>query len=341
MVLANLRKQAWDHFIPLMVTIELTEDCNFKCVHCYNYDRSKYHEDNVLDLELLKKVLPELKEAGTLLVSFTGGEPLLYPQITEAITAAKRVGLEVGIKTNASLLNEQRTQMLADLGVSQVEISLYGLSIESVKPFTQASFDGQKLSKALGLLKTVGIEVQLNIILNKHNFEELDQMLEFCQERSLFHTLTYEITKRYDGTVDSQNHRLTDDQVQKLLLRKDLNLASQCEKDPSNLNSFQCTCARLNCAITARGIVYPCMGAPMASGDLNKKSFLDVWKNSREFSWIRSLKTEDFKDCLECGVSNFCNRSSGNIYSNTGNYTGCDESTLKMSTMKSKIKPSE
>jgi len=87
--------------------------------------------------------------------------------------------------------------------------------------------------------------------------------------------------------------------------------------------------------ISFTGKVFPCIGAPIIAGDLRRDSFGNIWKNSPEFKKIRNLKASDFKSCETCNVIDYCQRSSGAIYCDTGDYTGCSESTLSAAKIRS------
>ena len=71
---------------PGLVNFEITEDCHFTCVHCYNPFRT--HKKKKFDPELTEKVLDRLIEEGIFNINFTGGEPFskkdfLYKGIEE------------------------------------------------------------------------------------------------------------------------------------------------------------------------------------------------------------------------------------------------------------------
>ncbi|HXU61576.1 MAG TPA: hypothetical protein VN962_07750, partial [Polyangia bacterium] len=79
-MVAYLQKQAYTNLVPLNVSLELTLRCNIRCLHCYNFDRDTRgpacgdgHEAPELSLDEIHRVLGELREAGTLFLSLTGG----------------------------------------------------------------------------------------------------------------------------------------------------------------------------------------------------------------------------------------------------------------------------
>ncbi|MDP7038507.1 MAG: SPASM domain-containing protein, partial [Myxococcota bacterium] len=87
---------------------------------------------------------------------------------------------------------------------------------------------------------------------------------------------------------------------------------------------MQCSCAKGKCAISSTGEVYPCIGAPIPSGNIREQSFADIWQRSPVLNRIRNLKHEDFSSCQGCDLRPYCQRSSGAVYANTGDYTAAE-----------------
>ncbi len=336
-VFSRMKEIAWNQYTPLTTTIELTEECNFKCLHCYNYDRSKNKRNLFFDWELFQRIVPEIKKVGGLVISLTGGEPLLYPWFNQAVALIKKNHMEVVVKTNGSYLSRSKIKELKDFGVDQFEISVYGYHLDTVKKFNQSDFDYLKLTDLIKNLKSEEMPFIFTVVLNRVNYKEYPLLIDLLNEYKAEFRATLQITKRYDGTDSSLKLNLTNKQLTEFYRSKYAGVVQKCERDPTDLRSLQCSCARLNCAINAKGIVYPCMGAPMPSGDLKQKSFEEIWYKSTELNWIRNLKGRDFKNCQTCSVIEYCDRSSGNIYSNTGKYTGCDEETFRVASLLSTI----
>ena len=133
------------------------------------------------------------------------------------------------------------------------------------------------------------------------------------------------ITTRYDGTRSSTDERVDPETLERLY-RKPL---QPWVRGPNSTaaQAPQCSCGRSTCGISAYGDLYPCIGAPLPAGNLREKSFTDIWSTSPVLNWIRSLQLDDFSVCKPCPHRIYCRRSSGAIYSNTGDYTGPEEWT--------------
>ncbi|EQC50751.1 radical SAM protein, partial [Bacteriovorax sp. DB6_IX] len=102
----KLRINALKNCIPLNVTIELSQQCNFRCSHCYNFDRTQSNSipsENKLSPKLSQeevlRIISEIKQQGALSVCFTGGEVLLERNLEIYIQKAKEIGLNVRLKS--------------------------------------------------------------------------------------------------------------------------------------------------------------------------------------------------------------------------------------------------
>ncbi|EKD89644.1 MAG: radical SAM protein, partial [uncultured bacterium] len=98
--------------MKLLCNYYVTLRCNARCEFC-NIWRQK---DNFTlleqSLEDIEKNLKALKKLGVKIIDFTGGEPLLYPYLTEALKLAKKIGFYTTITTNCSLYSQYAENLL-------------------------------------------------------------------------------------------------------------------------------------------------------------------------------------------------------------------------------------
>lgn len=319
----RLIQEAKTNFIPLMTTIEITQTCNFKCLHCFNFDRSEGKSSRFstrLSDDDILKVIDEAINEGALTLTFTGGEPLLHPGLFKFIEAVRARRKHIRIKSNASLITPEMAKRLKSAGVHEIEASLYASSQETFSHFTKSYLSIDRVFDGIKNAKEQGIHIIGNIILNRLNIPEFEAMLKKLEDMTIPHNVSLEITKRHDGT-DTADIAPTKEQIEDLMKGpfKHYFLAT------NDCGGLQCPCATYICGISANGDVYPCIGAPLKSGNIKEKPFKDIWRNSIVLNWIRNLKSEDFKDCHSCSIKNYCQRSSGTALNNTGIYQGKDE----------------
>ena len=108
-----------------VVVWNITKQCNLKCLHCYAKATASAAPDELGHAEGLA-LLRDLKEFGVPVVLFSGGEPLMRPDLPELVAFTVAQGMRAVISTNGTLIDRERARQLRDLGLSYVGISLDG-----------------------------------------------------------------------------------------------------------------------------------------------------------------------------------------------------------------------
>lgn len=94
-----------------MLFIELTARCNERCLHCYAESSPERSES--LTIDEVRRLLAEARELGAPAIQFTGGDPLTYPHLVEAVAAARKLAYDhVEIYTNGLLLDVEMLERL-------------------------------------------------------------------------------------------------------------------------------------------------------------------------------------------------------------------------------------
>ena len=333
-VLNRKIQKARQNFQPLFATLELTQICNLKCKHCYNFDRqsSAATKASHLPVSLAKKAIEGLYELGALSLALTGGEPLLYPDLNEVITLAMENHFHIRIKSNATLITKERSQELSQLGVKEFDVSLYGINEQQYIDFTgKRGFN--KTLEGVKYLKDEGITVNLGIILHRHNVESLAEFIELAQKLDCPYQVSDEVTDRYDKSMATETLGITKEQYISLLEGPFREFFDHQNSE----HALMCGCAKTVIGIGHQGNVYPCIGSPILAGNISSSSLVKIWKESPTFKSIRGLSALDFKECQSCEYISKCSRSSGSAFINTGKFTGCDPSAKEFAKARSEV----
>lgn len=335
-ILKNAHMIAYQNCIPWFVTIELGLQCNLSCHHCYNFDRANpqpHHFQNYLSKERILLLINELKAAGTLMIAFSGGEAMLNPDIYDYIKQVRTNHLIAKLKTNGTLINKSSAQKLKESGLHDADISFYGSNNIEHDWLTNQDGSFQKTLDGTKALRALDIAVTMNFIIHKKNYHSIEKMIHLAENLGCQYSLSPELTARYDNTKMTTEAALTEVEYRELLTGPYRELFFDSNPD----KTMQCECARTVCAINSTGIVYPCIGAPIPSGNILKNNFKEIWENSTEFQKIRNLKSDDFKTCSNCDLLANCTRSSGSAFVNTGNYTGPNPQNCMEATVRSEL----
>src|SRR5215472_5108794 len=112
-----------DH--PIQVHIIPIRRCNLSCAYCNEYDDFS----DPVPVEEMYRRIDKLAELGTTLVTISGGETLLHPQLDDIIRRIRFHGMISGLITNGYLLTPQRIRQLNAAGLDHLQIS-----IDNVQP---------------------------------------------------------------------------------------------------------------------------------------------------------------------------------------------------------------
>jgi MoaA/NifB/PqqE/SkfB family radical SAM enzyme len=144
-----------DH--PILVHMIPTRRCNLSCTYCNEYDQ---HSDPVPVEALLQRV-DQLAALRTSIVTMSGGEPLLHPNLDRVIRRVHEHGMIAGLITNGYLLTADRIERLNEAGLDQLQIS-----VDNVQPDDVSKKSLKVLDRKLQLLaEHAGFQVNINSVL--------------------------------------------------------------------------------------------------------------------------------------------------------------------------------
>jgi MoaA/NifB/PqqE/SkfB family radical SAM enzyme len=144
-----------DH--PVMAHIIPIRRCNLACTYCNEYDDFS----KPVSAEIMYERLDRLADLGTTIITFSGGEPLLHPDLDRLISHIRRRGILAGMITNGYLLTAQRVKQLNDAGLDHMQIS-----IDNVKPDDVSKKSLKVLDKKLQILAEHALfHVNINSVL--------------------------------------------------------------------------------------------------------------------------------------------------------------------------------
>jgi len=165
----ELRMIAWGAMStrhPIMAHIIPTRRCNLSCTYCNEYDDFS----KPVPTETMIARIDQLADLGTVVVTLSGGEPLLHPDLDEIIAAMRRRGLIASMITNGYLLTPDRVQRLNRAGLDWMQIS-----IDNVMPDDVSKKSLKVLDKKLQVLAENAIfRVNINSVVGGgiHNPED-------------------------------------------------------------------------------------------------------------------------------------------------------------------------
>jgi len=148
--LLSTRHPVLAHLIPI-------RRCNLSCAYCNEYDNFS----KPITLKVMFARVDQLAALGTTIVTLSGGEPLLHPELEEIIRRIRRHGILAGMITNGYLLTPQRIERLNRAGLDHLQIS-----IDNVRPDEVSKKSLKVLDQKLQMLARHAIfQVNINSVL--------------------------------------------------------------------------------------------------------------------------------------------------------------------------------
>jgi len=186
----NLAKAAGERR-PIVVW-NLTRTCNLRCVHCYTDSEAKKYPDE-LTTEQCKAVLDDLAQFKVPAVLFSGGEPLVRPDLFELAAYARGLGLHVVLSTNGTLIDRKAAERFVELKFAYI-----GISLDSAIPKIHDSFRGmegafERTMRGFQHCRDVGQKVGLRLTLTRHTADNLDQIFDLIEERGIDRACFYHL----------------------------------------------------------------------------------------------------------------------------------------------------
>lgn len=309
-----MNKRTVEYEYPIYVTFCITSRCNAGCKHC----SSKMANKDDLSTETIIKTLYDLKKCGVFSVALSGGEPLMHPDIRKIAETAARLGLRVGIGTNGKIVNSQIINMLKEIGVDRVQISLDGSKANTHDSFRNVNGMYDSAIKAIRLLVAAGVKTNICMTPTRLNFTELEEVIDMAYimgangfNLSQFVPINDEMMSldltptewsdvlniwnrkrlQYNGKMAFTSH-----EAQLVLI----------DKSYKEMKGFiGCQAGIGNACILSDGTVLPCVMLYEPLGNVKEQSFQEIWENSVLVKKLKDRSNLKGK-CLKCSNAMKC-----------------------------------
>ena len=340
---------------PLSVHFDLTYRCNERCVHCY-LDHDDHGE--LTTAECLA-VMEELASAGTLFLTFSGGEIFLRPDLYEILAAARRLHFDVSLKTNALLVTAERAARLREFGVRRVQISVYSDVPAVHDAITKVPGSLQRTLAAIPLLLEQGLQVKLACPLMQENLLAYRGVMALAEELGIPYVLDLTITPMMDGSGGPLAHRasvssllpvLQDPALQGCKPQPSAEVSSAVESSLAGIGSavssgiessayedLPCSAGHNSCYISPYGDVFPCVQLPQAAGNLRRERFSDIWYHAPQLERLRGIRDSHLPVCSRCEIRTYCERCPGLALMEGGDLLGAYERACDLAEQKARL----
>lgn len=264
--------------LPRGLFINYSNVCNFHCEQCFTQSPNGLKKSR-LTIEKMKELADQADELGMYEIDIQGGEPLLYPDLFELISAFGPERFYLIITTNGYLLDEKMAKRLADAGISRVVVSLDSMKEEIHDQFRGKVGAHKHALKALENTKNVGMQPSVNFLVGHYNARtgEVEEMCKFCSDNGYQVGL---IIATPTGNWKNNLEIMLDDEDNKHLqmLRKQYpNVWRDIWPPIDNTREKICGCPAVNRSyINPNGDVLPCPYLHMKIGNIFESSLKNI-----------------------------------------------------------------
>src|SRR5512138_2989398 len=168
---------------PFTIAWEVTRACAYACVHC-RADAQHKRDPRELSTAEAKTLIERLAAFGNHpILVFTGGDPMMRSDLFELIAYANECGLRCSLTPTATALpTKERLEKVREAGIRRIALSLDAPRPEIHDNFRQVPGSWQRTMDILHRAQAIGLSVQVNTTVAKHNVDVLDKMIPFLQE---------------------------------------------------------------------------------------------------------------------------------------------------------------
>lgn len=331
-----------------LVFWETTGGCNLECIHCRRLDVSQQLMKDDLSTDESFKLVEQIAEAGngTILV-LSGGEPLFRKDIFEIAKHAKKQGLTLALATNGTLVDEDMARRIVEAGIQRCSVSLDGADAKTHNEFRRLEGSFEAAIRGIKNLRNVGMEVQINSTIAKHNEHQVKELYKMAQELDAVALHIFMLVPVGCGVQIAEDQMLEPERYEEILnwfydISKEKRIQTKATCAPHYFRIMRqrareegihitpqthgmaamtkgCLAGSAVCFVSHKGEVFPCGYLPVEAGNIRKQKFRDIWEGSEVFKKLRDPDNLEGK-CGICEYKKVCLGCRARAFYDRGNY---------------------
>lgn len=311
---------------PIYMTLGITSGCNYQCKHCGNDSTCSKNTD--LTPDEIYELIDQMVDFGLLKLNFTGGEPLLNPELINYIMYAKGQIPRITLTTNGSLVVSENALKLKQAGLNMAKISIDGAE-EFHDYFRGVNGAYCKAINAIRCFQDAGVEVRVQSTLTNKNTESIIELMRILAELGIPHQTIVPVCpigragknmmlsppeyKKYIYKVYEQVKTLmsegykTNFQIRPVFGASELFDGLKTSFETLSMK-YSCEALLNTMEIQPNGDVVACSFLEEKIGNIRNNTISEIW-NSIEANDLRDLflGSKRNKDCVGCKKDSLCN----------------------------------
>ncbi len=328
-----------------LIAWEVTRSCNLACKHC----RAEAHPEpypGELDTAEAKALIDTFPEVGNPIIIFTGGDPMMRPDVYELIAYATAKGLRCVFSPNGTLVDPANARRLKEAGVQRCSISIDGPDAASHDVFrgVPGAFDASM--RGIEFLKAAGLEFQINTTVTRDNLTQFKKIFDLCErigskawhifllvpvgraaeiDEQVISAAQYEEVLHwfYDFRKSTSMHLKATCAPHYYRIMRQRAREEGLSITPENFGMDAMTRGCLGgtgfCFISHVGQVQPCGYLELDCGNVRTTPFPEIWRSSEYFRQFRTQSCYTGK-CGACEYHKVCGGCRARAYTMSGDH---------------------
>ena len=309
------------------IKIELTKACTLSCIHC----SSNASSNNPLQLtrEIVLSLLNQASALKVKSIVFSGGEPLLWPWLREALSACCVLGLHSSLYSTGINLTDDGAKEILNLvnhGLGRVIFSLHSPFKQQHEVVTRKSGSFDRTIAVMKELKKNGVEREIHFVPLKVNYKHLAQLMESAKDSGISKVSILRFVPQGRGAILKKSREMLTCKETAEFRGLILNCKEHYDIDirigsPYNIlllnDETDCIAARKTLCIGPNGNIYPCdafkniepgeIGLKDSFHNVLEHSLIECWTQSIYLNKIRHYLATPFgKPCSHCSYLRQC-----------------------------------
>ena len=310
----------------------ITEDCNNRCIHCYNSYLTR--KPCYMTREIFDKGLVNAVDSGVVRIGISGGEALIHPEIEYFLQRIKETGVVFRLYSNGQNITEKICKVMETMCLSPASITLYSANAEIHDSITQNKGSWEKTIRGIKMFRDHGIPFQISVPITKNNILDFEEIFDFCEKKlgatavgpNPFISYTVNHKKTNSDVVPSLDDIRTFASRYSYYAKKQgySILPPKKEKSPDYRlynNGFYGSLAFLPDGSIVAGTLMP----DLVLGNVTNDNIRNLWKNSPQLNEWRKYTISMLKECDGCPCRDYCEPSIGDNWVANHDLLKCDK----------------
>jgi radical SAM protein with 4Fe4S-binding SPASM domain len=292
---------------------EVTNACNLRCVHCHA-SSGKPNPDE-MTTEEAKRFIDQLASVDEFrMLVYTGGEPLVRPDIFELMEHSRQAGLVNVLATNATLITPEVAKRLREVGVAGVAVSLDSCEAEVHNAIRRNPEAFRLALEGMRNVREAGMLLQVNTTAMESNFDTLRELIDLADEKGS------SIMLMYSTIVEP----VAGPQYWPFLMEREGKSARWMKRASRVFHG--CAAGRGFVYIKPNGDVWPCPFVEVSAGNAREQGFATIWREGEIFVALRDRENRLQGKCGACRYRGMCGGCRGRAMAVTGDLMAEDPS---------------